>query len=157
MKQVTPFLWYKGQAEQAAWFYVSLFKGSKVLSVTHNATHLTGKKGKVMTVRFRLNGQEYVAFNGAPGIKFNWAFSMFVNCKDQREADRLWGRLAKGGKPLMCGWVEDRFGLCWQVVPRGLLEMIGHKDKAKAERATKAMMKMVKIDIAKVRRAFNGN
>ncbi len=156
MKQVTPFLWYNDQAEQAARFYVSLFKHSKVLSVTRNASEGTGPKGKVMTVRFRLNGQEFMAFNGGPRIKFTWAVSMFVTCKDQREVDRLWAKLVKGGKPSQCGWLQDKYGLFWQIIPRALMEMIGHKDQAKAGRAVQAMLKMVKIDVAKLRRAFDG-
>ena len=119
MKKVTPFLWFKDQAEQAARFYVSLFKNSRVISVTRNAVGVTGPKGKVMAVRFRLDGQEFMAFNGGPMFKFTWAYSMFVTCKDQREVDRLWGKLVRGGKPSQCGWLEDRFGLPWQIVPRG--------------------------------------
>ena len=97
-----------------------------------------------------------MAFNGGPRIKFTWAVSMFVTCKDQREVDRLWAKLVKGGKPSQCGWLQDKYGLFWQIIPRALMEMIGHKDQAKAGRAVQAMLKMVKIDVAKLRRAFDG-
>ncbi len=156
MKKVTPFLWYNGKAEEAARFYVSVISNSKILSVTKNASSGTGPVGKVMAVRFSLGGQEFMAFNGGPRFKFTWAFSMFVNCKDQREVDRIWGKLVRGGKPLQCGWLEDRYGLAWQIIPRGMLEMIGHRDHVKAGRAVQAMLKMVKIDIGRIRNAFDG-
>lgn len=156
MKKVTPFLWYRGQAEEAAKFYVSVIPRSRILSVTRNSSSGTGKVGSVMAVRFRLDGQEFVAFNGAPGVKFTWAVSMFVTCKDQREVDRVYGRLVRGGKPLACGWLQDKYGLPWQIIPKGMLEMIAHRDQAKAERAVQAMLKMVKIDFNKIRKAFQG-
>ena len=156
MKQVTPFLWFRKDAEKAARLYVSLFRNSKILAIARNTTGITGKPGRVMTVRFRLNGQEYLAFNGGPDLKLTTAYSMFVTCKDQQEVDRLWNKLVKGGRPIQCGWLEDRYGLAWQIIPNGMLELIGHKDRTKAGRAARAMLKMVKIDFARIKSAFRG-
>ena len=149
MQKITPFLWYDGQAEAAAKFYVSLFKGSRILSVSRN-----GKK--VMSATFRIGGQKFIAFNGGPHFKFTHAVSMFVDCRTQREVDRLWGKLSKGGQKSRCGWLKDRFGLSWQIIPSILGDLLGDKDEKKAGRVMRAMLKMDKIDIKKLKQAHRG-
>jgi len=139
-------LWFDNQAEEAARFYVSLFKNSKILETRRYKDNFTA-------VVFRLAGQEYIAFNGGPHEKLTPAFSFFVVVKTQREVDALWAKLVKGGKPIQCGWLTDRFGVCWQIIPSLLDELLLGKDAAKADRAWQAMMKMVKIDIKKLKDA----
>lgn len=141
---VTPFLWFDGQAEEAARFYVSLFKGSKVTSVTP------------MSVTFTLAGQDFIALDGGPHYKFTPAVSLFVSCKTQRQVDELWERLSKGGRKGRCGWLEDRWGLSWQVIPTRLGELMSDEDPAKAGRVVQAMLKMRKIDVNALEKAHAG-
>jgi predicted 3-demethylubiquinone-9 3-methyltransferase (glyoxalase superfamily) len=151
MKKITPFLWFDAQAEQAMRFYVSIFKNSKVLEVT------PGPDGKVMGVRFELEGQEFTGLNAGPEFKFTEAISFYVNCKDQAEVDELWAKLSAGaGEESRCGWVKDRFGLWWQVIPEALPRLMGDKDPVKAKRVVDAMLKMKKIDVAELERAHAG-
>jgi predicted 3-demethylubiquinone-9 3-methyltransferase (glyoxalase superfamily) len=151
MKKITPFLWFDAQAEQAMRFYVSIFKNSKVLEVT------PGPDGKVMGVRFELEGQEFTGLNAGPEFKFTEAISFYVNCKDQAEVDELWAKLSAGaGEESSCGWVKDRFGLWWQIIPEALPRLMGDKDPVKAKRVVDAMLKMKKIDVAELERAHAG-
>jgi predicted 3-demethylubiquinone-9 3-methyltransferase (glyoxalase superfamily) len=143
--RITPFLWYDGQAEEAARYYVSVFeKGSKVTSVSP------------MTVTFALEGQPFIALNGGPQFKFNEAVSLLVDCKDQGEVDYYWKALGKGGQTGRCGWLKDRWGLSWQVVPRALGECLGGRDRAGAQRAMTAMLKMGKLEVKKLEKAYRG-
>jgi predicted 3-demethylubiquinone-9 3-methyltransferase (glyoxalase superfamily) len=151
MKKITPFLWFHSQALEAAKFYVSIFKkDSKVTGVSY---HLGTKKKSVFSVRFRLRGQDFMALNGGPHFSFTPAVSLYVDCEDQKEVDRLWKKLLAGGRPSRCGWLEDRYGLSWQIIPRALPRLLGQKDKKKAAAAMAAMMTMVKIDVKKLRQA----
>ena len=148
MKTITPFLWFDDQAEQAMRFYVSVFKNSKVLSVS------PGPNGKAMSVTFELEGQAFMALNGGPQFKFTEAISLFVSCKTQDEVDELWAKLtADGGEESRCGWLKDKYGLSWQIIPTALMEMLGDADPGKAGRAMEAMLKMNKIDIKALRAA----
>ena len=157
-----PNLWFDTQAEDAARFYTSIFKNASLGTVTHYPAagqEIHGKPaGSVMTVEFELNGTTFVALNGGPHFTFNEAVSFEVPCDDQAEVDYYWEKLGEGGDPAaqQCGWLKDKFGLSWQVVPRGMEEMINHPDKEKSERAMEAMLKMKKLDIAELQRAFNG-
>lgn len=144
MRKVTPFLWFENRAEEAAKFYTSIFKNSKII------------ESSPISVRFELEGQELIAFNGGPHYKFNEAISLFVDCETQDEIDYYWSKLSKGGKPIQCGWLNDKFGLCWQIIPSILPDLIGGNDRVKADRAFKAMLKMEKLDIAKLKAAYNG-
>jgi predicted 3-demethylubiquinone-9 3-methyltransferase (glyoxalase superfamily) len=149
MKKITPFLWFDTQAEEAMNFYVSIFKNSKVLGVT------PGPNGIASSVSFELEGQEFIGFNAGPEFKFNEAISLFVNCQSQAEVDELWRRLiAGGGEESQCGWLKDKFGLSWQIVPSVLGELLGDKDPVKAKRVLDAMLKMRKIDIGLLRQAY---
>jgi predicted 3-demethylubiquinone-9 3-methyltransferase (glyoxalase superfamily) len=153
MPKITPFLWFDNKAEQAARFYTSIFKGSKTLDIARYGKGSPGKPGSVMTVRFRILGQEFTALNGGPVFKITPAVSFVVHCKTQREVDYYWRRLSAGGKEVQCGWLEDRYGVSWQIVPDVLIRLLTGTDRAKAERVTTAMMKMVKLDIKSLRRA----
>jgi len=149
MQKITPFLWFDDQAEQAMRFYVSIFKSSKVLEVT------PGPDGKTMGVRFELEGQEFVGLNAGPEFKFTEAISFYVDCKDQAEVDDLWAKLSAGaGEESSCGWVKDRFGLWWQIIPEALPRLMSDKDPVKAKRVVDAMLKMKKIDVAELERAY---
>jgi len=148
MQKITPFLWYDNQAEKAAKFYVSLFKNSKIVRTNRN-----GKKASSVT--FRLNGLELIAFNGGPYFKFTHAISLFVHCQTQREVDRLWEKLSQGGEKGQCGWLKDKYGLSWQIIPNILGDLLGDKDPAKAERVFQAMMQMTKIDSKKLKQAYS--
>ena len=157
MQKISPFLWFDDQAEEAMNFYVSVFKNSKVLSVSRYGNEGPGQAGKVMTVSFELNGQEFTALNGGPQhFGFSEAISFFVNCENQEEVDFLWGKLTEGGEPGPCGWLKDKYGLSWQIVPTALGELLGDKDQAKAGRVMQAMLKMSKIDVAGLRQAYEG-
>jgi predicted 3-demethylubiquinone-9 3-methyltransferase (glyoxalase superfamily) len=161
MQKINPFLWFDSQAEEAAKFYVSVFKNSNIDKVTRypeEAAKKIGREpGSVMTVELTLDGVEFVALNGGPQFKFTEAVSFNVNCENQKEIDYFWERLsADGGETGPCGWLKDKFGLSWQVSPRLLGEMLADKDKAKAERVMSAMMEMDKIDIAALERAAKG-
>ncbi|SRR6266436_1314547 len=158
MQKITPFLWYDDKAEEAANLYASIFKNSKVLSVTRYddaAAAASGRpKGSVMTVAFELEGQQFTAINGGPHFKFTEAVSFVVHCETQEEVDHYWEKLtADGGKESQCGWLKDKYGLSWQIVPNILIELLQDKAAGKAHRATKAMLQMKKIDIATVKRA----
>ncbi len=159
-QKITPFLWFDKEAEDAANFYVSLFKNATIESVSRYGEagqEITGgTPGKVMTVSFTLEGQRFTALNGGPLFKFTEAVSFMVGCDSQEEVDWFWSKLTDGGQESQCGWLKDRFGLSWQIVPRVLFELIGDKDRAKAARATEAMLKMKKLDIAELRRAHAG-
>ncbi|MBI5933213.1 MAG: VOC family protein [Chloroflexi bacterium] len=151
MKKITPFLWFDTQAEEAMNFYVSLFKNSKVNSVSR------GPDGRAFTVSFELDGQEFIGLNAGPQFKFNEAVSMFVNCEDQAEVDYFWNALiANGGEESMCGWLKDRFGLSWQIVPKQLGQLMGDPDQVKAGRVMEAMLKMRKIVVADLQMAYDG-
>ncbi len=148
MQKITPFLWFDGQAEEAADFYTSIFKNSKRLSI------MPGQDGAVLGVEFELAGQRFIALNGGPQFKFSPAVSFFVNCETQREVDELWDKLSAGGKKLQCGWLEDKFGVSWQVVPTVLGELLRDNNREKAGRVMKAMLQMEKLDIAGLQRAY---
>lgn len=157
MKQkITPFLWFDGNAEEAARFYVSVFKNSKIVTTARYGDAGPGPKGSVMTVVFSLDGQEFIGLNGGPHFKFTEAVSFSIDCKTQEEVDYYWDRLSAGGEPSQCGWLKDRFGLSWQVNPGVLGEMLSDPDPAKAKRVMEAMLKMKKIDIAALKRAYAG-
>ena len=153
MQKITPFLWFDGNAEEAMNFYVSLFKNSKVKGVTRYGETGPGPKGSVMTASFELDGQEFVALNGGPKFKFTEAISFVINCKTQEEVDNFWDKLSEGGEIQGCGWVKDKYGLSWQVVPTILPELIQSKDPAKSNRVFNAMLKMNKLDIKTLQEA----
>lgn len=145
MQKITTFLWFNTEAEEAAKFYVSIFKNSKILSVNP------------MTVTFQLEGQSFYALNGGPQFKFTPAISLFVDCVDQAEVDQLWTKLmAGGGREDQCGWLQDKYGLSWQIIPRALPRMLSDQDRTKADRALQAMLKMKKIDVATLEAAYAG-
>ena len=151
MQEISPFFWFDTQAEEAVDFYVSVFKDSRKGKVTYYNDAIPGMAGKVMTVSFQLFGQDFTALNGGPLYKFTPAISMFVRCRGQQEVDEYWNKLTDGGKPGQCGWLEDKFGVTWQVVPEELFELLG--DPKKAGRVTQAMLTMGKIDIGGLERA----
>jgi len=148
MKKITPFLWFDGQAEEAANYYVSIFKNSRVLNIS------PGPNGKAFTVAFELDGQEFTALNGGPEFKFTEAISFFVNCETQAEVDELWEKLTAGGEEIQCGWLKDKYGLSWQIVPTALGELLGDPDPVKSQRVMQAMLKMKKIEIVGLQRAY---
>ena len=152
MRKITPHLWFDNQLEEAMDFYVSLFEDSKILSVSRYEVEAPESPGKVVTATFRLAGQEFMALNGGPHFKFNEAISLFVNCETQEEVDTLWEKLSEGGEVQQCGWLKDRYGLSWQIVPTALGEMLGDPDPEKAQSVMQAMLQMTKIDIAGLRR-----
>jgi predicted 3-demethylubiquinone-9 3-methyltransferase (glyoxalase superfamily) len=156
MQKITTFLTFDHQAEEAVTLYTSLFPGSRVVKTTRYGEAGPGKKGSVMTIAFELAGQSFVALNGGPSFSFSQGISLCVNCETQAELDLLWEGLAAGGKPVQCGWLTDRFGVSWQIVPAKLVELISDPDPAKAKRTTEAMLKMVKLDIAALQRAHDG-
>jgi predicted 3-demethylubiquinone-9 3-methyltransferase (glyoxalase superfamily) len=149
MQKITPFLWFDGKAEEAMNFYVSIFKNSKVLSVNR-----AGEAGPVMSVTFQLDGQDFFALNGGPQFKFTEAISLFVNCETQEEVDELWEKLSAGGEKSRCGWLKDKYGLSWQVIPSVLGKLLQDKDPAKAQRVMEAMLQMSKIDIKTLQLAY---
>ncbi len=156
MQSISPCLWFDGRAEEAAAFYVSVFKNSRLVGTTHYVEGSPGPTGSVMTVRFILDGQEFEAINGGPQFSFTPAISFIVNCHTQEEIDRLWSRLTDDGQEVQCGWLTDKFGVSWQIVPEVLYEMINSSDAAAAQRATTAMLGMVKLDIGELQRAYHG-
>jgi predicted 3-demethylubiquinone-9 3-methyltransferase (glyoxalase superfamily) len=156
MQRIVPFLWFDLNAEEAANFYVSIFKNSKVGHISRYGEAGPGPKGSVMVVTFELDGQELMALNGGPQFKFSEAISLVVNCKNQEEVDYYWERLSAGGQKVECGWLKDKFGLSWQVVPTILGELLADKDPQKLERVMKAMLQMKKIDVAGLKRAAEG-
>src|SRR5512145_3189059 len=160
IQKITPCLWFDTEAEEAAKIYVSIFKDYRIRSVNRyskGGQEVHGKPaGSVMAVEFEIEGQKFVGLNGGPQFKFDEAISFQIHCRNQEEVDYYWNRLTEGGKEVACGWLKDKFGLSWQVVPTALLEMLSDKDPAKTERVTNAFMKMKKFDIEKLRRAFEG-
>src|SRR3989454_5068384 len=158
MQKITPFLWFDDKAEEAANFYVSIFKNSKMGNISRygeEAAKVSGRaKGSVMTVAFQLDGQEFLALNGGPLFKFSEAISFIVNCKTQEEVDELWKKLSDGGEEGPCGWLKDKYGLSWQIVPTVLGEMLQDKDVEKSERVMKALLQMNKIDIKTLKQAY---
>lgn len=156
MAKVTPFLWFDTQAEEAAQLYTSLVRNSRITGVTRYPEGTPGMAGTVMTVTFQLDGQDFIALNGGPSRPFTEAISFAINCESQEEVDRLWGRLSEGGATSQCGWLSDRYGLSWQIVPSVLGTLLADPDLAKAQRVAGALMQMTKIDIATLQRAHAG-
>ena len=156
MQRIVPFLWFNGQAEEAVNLYVSIFPDSKVVNIARFGDAGPGPKGSVLTVDFQLAGQTFIALNGGPEFRFTEAVSLYVNCETQQEVDALWEKLSEGGEKGQCGWLKDKYGLSWQVIPTALGELLQDKDAEKANRAMQAMLKMSKIDIAELRRAHSG-
>jgi predicted 3-demethylubiquinone-9 3-methyltransferase (glyoxalase superfamily) len=158
MQKITPCLWFDDQAKEAVKFYASIFKNSKIKSITHyseDAAKVSGRpKGSVLTVAFQLAGQEFLALNGGPIFKFTEAVSFIVNCETQAEVDRLWERLSEGGEKGQCGWLKDKYGLSWQIVPAVLSKMLQEKDARKSERVMSALLQMKKLDIKRLEQAF---
>jgi predicted 3-demethylubiquinone-9 3-methyltransferase (glyoxalase superfamily) len=154
-QKITPNLWFDTEAKEAAEFYVSVFENSRIVSVTHYPES-SPRAGTVLTVEWDLNGQRFVGLNGGPQFKFDEAVSFAISCKDQEEVDYYWERLTDGGEESMCGWVKDRFGVSWQVVPEGMDELFSDHDSQRVERAWKAMMSMRKLDIAALQSAADG-
>jgi predicted 3-demethylubiquinone-9 3-methyltransferase (glyoxalase superfamily) len=155
MAKITPFLWFNDQAEEAAKFYTSIFKNSKIGDVRRYGDAGPGPKGTVMIVSFYLDGQEFTALNGGPIFKFTEAISLVVHCGTQEEVDEYWEKLSAGGQKGQCGWLKDKFGLSWQIVPKILLELSGDKDPAKAQRVMQAVLQMSKIDIQKLKDVYD--
>jgi len=159
-QKITPFLWFDDKAEEAAKFYASIFKNSKIGKMTRYDEEVAQASsrlgGSLMTVEFQLEGQEFVALNGGPHFKFTEAVSFVVNCETQEEVDYFWSKLSAGGEESRCGWLKDKFGLSWQVVPVVLIEMLADKDTATAKRVTHAMLQMDKIDIPTLKKAYDG-
>ena len=154
MKKITPYLWFNNEAEEAAALYTSLFKGSRIVSVQRYGDAGPGPKGTAMVVVFELLGQEFIALNGGPEYKFTEAFSLYVSCETQAQVDELWERLTSGGgEPGRCGWLKDKYGLSWQIIPTALVELLSDPDPVKSQRAMKAMLQMSKIEIEGLRRA----
>jgi len=156
MQKITPFLWFSKEAEPAARHYVSVFKRAKILKILRWPKGGPGKPGSVLTVKFRLLGVEFVAMNGEPVVKFTQAISFVVNCRTQAEVDYYWRRLSTGGKEIACGWLQDKYGVTWQITPTLLPELLAHKNPSTAARVMQAMMKMTKIDIRGIRQAAAG-
>ena len=155
MQKITPFLWFDHQAEEAALFYTAIFKNARVTQISRFGEGNHGEPGGVMTAAFELEGQEFVALNGGPYFKFTEAVSFYIHCQDQAEVDYFWQKLTvDGGEPGQCGWLKDKFGVSWQVVPDVLIELMSDPNPVKANRVTQAMLKMTKIDIAELRRAY---
>ena len=156
MQKIVTFLWFNDQAEEAMNHYISIFPDSKVLSVSRYGDAGPGPKGQVMVANFQLAGQEFMALNGGPEFKFTEAISLFVNCETQQEVDQLWAKLTAGGEESQCGWLKDKYGLSWQIVPTALGEMMADKDPEKSGRVMQAMLPMKKLDLAGLRRAYEG-
>jgi len=156
MKQkITPFLWFDNKAEEAAKFYTSIFKNSKIVSISRYGEAGPGPKGTAMSVSFLLDGQEFNALNGGPDYTFTPAISFFVSCKTQEEVDDFWQKLSRGGKKLQCGWLTDKYGVTWQIVPDALGKMLGDKNPKKSSNVVRAMLKMRKLDIKKLKQAYD--
>src|ERR1700683_81188 len=155
MQKITPFLWFDGKAEEAMSFYTSIFKNSKALGIRRYGEAGPGPKGSGMSAQFELEGQEFIALHGGPPFPFTPAISFYVNCETQEEVDELWQKLSEGGKPNQCGWLTDKFGLTWQIVPSALGRMLADKDPQKAARVMKAMLQMTKLDTEKLKKAYD--
>ncbi len=156
MQKITPFLWFDNNAEEAMTFYTAIFKDSSVESIARYGKDSPGQEGSVMTAAFTLNGQHFIALNGGPVYKFSPAISFVIDCETQDEVDHYWERLSAGGEKNQCGWLTDKFGVTWQVVPTILGRLLSDPDSEKVYRATQAMLKMTKLDIAALQKAFNG-
>jgi len=156
MKEITPFLWFDRNAEEAVNFYTSIFKDSKIITVARYGESGPGPKGSVMTVSFTINGQKFMALNGGPEFKFTEAVSFMVQCDTQQEIDHYWEKLSEGGEKSQCGWLKDRFGLSWQITPAILGELMNDKDPQKTNRVMQAVMKMRKLDINQLKQAYEG-
>jgi predicted 3-demethylubiquinone-9 3-methyltransferase (glyoxalase superfamily) len=158
MDKISPCLWFDGQAEEAARFYTSIFPDSRITAIDRSPGETpSGPKDMVLTVNFEIGGRSFIGLNGGPDFKFTEAISLSIDCEDQAEVDRYWAALlADGGEESVCGWLKDRFGVSWQVIPRALPEMLNSPDREAAARALEAMLKMVKIDVATLERAFQG-
>lgn len=156
MQKITPFLWFDNQAEEAVNFYVSIFKDAKVVTMSRYGEAGPGPKGAVMTAVFQLFGQQFIALNGGPQFKFTPALSLVVNCETQEEVDDYWEKLSAGGRTDRCGWLTDKYGLSWQIVPTVLGKLMSSKDPQKSGRAMQAMLQMTKLDIAALQRAYDG-
>jgi predicted 3-demethylubiquinone-9 3-methyltransferase (glyoxalase superfamily) len=154
MQKITPFLWFDGKAEEAMNFYTSIFKNSKIGDIRRYGEAGPGPKGTVMSASFELEGQEFIALNGGPQFTFSPAISFFVNCKAQKEVDELWEKLSAGGEKLQCGWLKDKYGLSWQIVPTALGELMSDPDPEKSKRVMNAMLQMTKLDIKKLKQAY---
>jgi predicted 3-demethylubiquinone-9 3-methyltransferase (glyoxalase superfamily) len=154
MQKITPFLWFDDQAEEAANFYTSIFKNSKILNISRYGEAGPRPEGMVMTVTFQLDGQQFTALNGGPEFKFTEAISFFVSCETQEEVDELWEKLTEGGEEVQCGWLKDKYGVSWQIIPTALMEMLQDKDAERAQRVMKAMLQMRKIDIRALRQVY---
>jgi predicted 3-demethylubiquinone-9 3-methyltransferase (glyoxalase superfamily) len=155
MQKITPFLWFDGKAEEAMNYYVSVFKNSRILEVTRYGKEGPGENGSVMSGTFELEGQQFMALNGGPIFTFSPAISFFVSCKDQGEVDKLWEKLSEGGEKQQCGWVKDKFGVSWQIIPSVLGEYLNDPDPEKAGRVMNAMLQMKKINISDLKRAHD--
>jgi predicted 3-demethylubiquinone-9 3-methyltransferase (glyoxalase superfamily) len=155
MQKIVPFLWFDGKAEEAMNFYVSIFKNSKIGEVTRYGKAGPGQEGTVISATFQLEGQEFYALNGGPQFTFTPAISLFVNCETQQEVDELWKKLSEGGEIQQCGWLRDKYGLSWQIIPTILGKLLRDKDPAKAQRVMQAMLQMKKIDIARLKQAYD--
>jgi predicted 3-demethylubiquinone-9 3-methyltransferase (glyoxalase superfamily) len=156
MQQISPFLWFDTQAEEAAKFYTSIFKNSKMGTITRYGDGAPLPKGTVMTVAFQLDGQDFTALNGGPIFKFTEAISFVVKCETQDEIDTYWNKLTAGGQAVQCGWLKDKYGLSWQIVPAILGKLVGGDDPERSSRVMQALMKMVKLDIGGLQQAYNG-
>ena len=154
MQKIVPFLWFNNQAEEAVNFYVSIFKHSKIVHAARYGDAGPGPKGKVMLVSFQLEGQDFYALNGGPQYSFTPAISLFVNCETQQEVDDLWEKLSAGGQKIECGWLRDKYGLSWQIIPTILGKLMQDKDPKKSQAVMKAMLQMTRIDIAKLKQAY---
>ena len=155
MQKISPCLWFDDQAEEAMHFYLSVFKNSKAGNVTRYGDAGPGPKGSVMTAAFELEGQQFTALNGGPHFNFTEAISFVVSCKTQEEVDELWDKLSEGGQTQQCGWLKDKFGLSWQIIPVALIELMSDPDPQRSRRVMEAMLQMTKIDIAKLRQAYD--
>jgi|SRR5581483_2119162 len=156
MQKITPFLWFDSQAEEAANFYTSIFKNSKIVNITHYGEVGPGPKGSIMAVVFQLDGQEFIALNGGPMFKFTEAISFVVNCETQEEIDKFWEKLSEGGEKIQCGWLKDKYGMSWQIVPTILGRLMSDPDAKKSQRVMEAMLGMKKIDIEGLKKAYAG-
>ena len=156
MQKITTYLWFDGQALEAAEFYTSLFKNSKIVDVSRYGEGAPRPAGTVLTVTFELDGQRFIALNGGPDFTFTEAISLFIDCEDQNEVDYFWDKLVDGGEPSQCGWLKDRYGLSWQVIPKRLLEVLSDPDPDKAQRAMQSMFTMSKIDVPALEKAYQG-
>ena len=154
MQKITPCMWFDDQAEEAVNFYISIFRDSKILNVTRYGDAGPGPKGEVMYIMFQIEGQEFMALNGGPHFSFTPAISFFVNCETQEEVDELWEKLVDGGEEEQCGWLKDKYGVSWQIIPSGLVEMLYGEENEKSRRAMEAMLQMQKIDIEEIRKAY---